>query len=140
MVSYTGLDISAGVNTLLDLAKASGVLKGRVHKDADIAAVVSSVNDYSRTVWIFVNGKPVDHLRYGDEVEIRLARDGIAAWHFQLEQALQLIKEAGLHERNPSFFQRVQRRKAIRRCINEINSAHERFEVGPTTLDSNGFD
>ncbi|KAG8921350.1 hypothetical protein FRC00_008773, partial [Tulasnella sp. 408] len=56
-------------------------LKGGVRKDKNIATLVSSIDEYSHTVWTFVNGISIDHLRDGDDAEIHLARDGIAAWH-----------------------------------------------------------
>ncbi|KIO18078.1 hypothetical protein M407DRAFT_226472 [Tulasnella calospora MUT 4182] len=131
----------ATVNSILDLAKASGIVyevldpspfwkfpRGIIHNGADVSALLSILDEYTRTVWTFVNGIPVDNLRHSDKAEIRLARDVIAGWYFQLEQALQVLKDAGLREKNSGFLRRAKRRRALRRCVNELTTAHERLE------------
>ncbi|KAG8909097.1 hypothetical protein FRC00_010780, partial [Tulasnella sp. 408] len=109
---------------------------GIIYNGADISALLSILDEYSRTIWTFVNGIPVDHLRQGDKAELRLARDVIAGWYFQLEQALQLLKDAGLREKNSGFLRRAKRRRALRRCVNELTTAHERLEgnIAPNEL------
>lgn len=62
----------------------------------------------------------------------------------QLEQALQRLNDAGLHEKNAGFFGRVKRRSAICRCTHELTTAHDRLEVSSTTCSthetSNNFE
>lgn len=55
--------------------------KNPKHKGTDIAAIISTLDGYTRTVLNFVKCMPIDRLRLGNELETRLARDGIAAWY-----------------------------------------------------------
>ncbi|KAG9003119.1 hypothetical protein FRB90_011243, partial [Tulasnella sp. 427] len=129
------------VSSILDLATASGIVyevidpslfwkfpKSRIQNGADISTLLSILDEYTRTVWIFVNNLTVNQLQYGDKVEIRLARDSIAAWYFQLEQALQVLKDAGLREKNSGFFRRARCRRALKKCVKELTTANERLE------------
>ncbi|KAG8972659.1 hypothetical protein FRC05_009670 [Tulasnella sp. 425] len=148
---HAAFDACETVNSILDLAKASGIVydvldptpfwkfsRSRLQNGADVSALLSILDEYTQTVWTFINGIPVDHLRYGDKAEIRLAKNVIAAWYFQLEQALQLLKNAGLREKNfLGLFRRARRRRALRRCVKELTTAHERLEgnVAPGELE-----